>query len=129
MLAVMALIFVTACTSTNCRRKKENQAPLPIEQIEKEPFKDHSKSKQDSAFVFKYDGSLQCGMGQKISAKEMAKQLTRKNIPVISSQNKPDGLMHIQVCGSPTGQANVYEIPAAKLEEAQKLGFKPWTFN
>ena len=77
--------------------------------------------------VFKADGSLQCGMGKKISLDEMQKEL--KGIQVFNKYNQNDGLMRIQVCGSPTGDANIYEINQEDLEKALKLGFKQWTFN
>lgn len=73
-------------------------------------------------FVYKPDGSLQCGMGKGIPPEEMEKEL--EGIKVYSRENRPDGKMHIQVCGSPTGQVNVYEIPASSLKEAEKRGFK-----
>jgi hypothetical protein len=47
-------------------------------------------------------------------------------IQVFSSENKHDGMMRIQVCGAPTGYANVYEIDEKDLEAALKAGFKKW---
>ncbi len=82
---------------------------------------------QNRIKVFKYDGSLQCGMGKAVPIGEMAKELV--GITIYSSENKPDGLMHIQLCGSPTGRANVYEIDQSQLEAAKKKGFKEWTFD
>lgn len=81
----------------------------------------------DRVKVFKADGSLQCGQGKAIPVAEMQKQL--KGITVFSAVNKMDGLMHIQACGTPTGQSNVYEIDRADLEKAKKLGFREWTFD
>lgn len=75
-----------------------------------------------NVFVFKADGSLQCGMGKAIAIEEMEKEL--KGIKVLSRDKRPDGMMHIQVCGSPTGIINVYEIPAANLADAEARGFK-----
>ncbi len=75
--------------------------------------------------VFKPDGSLQCGMGSKISLETMEKDL--RGIKVLSRTNMNDGLMRIQVCGAPTGQSNVYEINRSDLEKALKAGFKEWT--
>ena len=84
-------------------------------------------SPKDRVSVYKYDGGLQCGMGSATSLDEMQKQL--KGIKVHSSINKPDGLMHIQLCGSPTGRCNVYEIDRSSLEEAKRLGFNEWTYE
>lgn len=75
--------------------------------------------------IFKPDGSLQCGMGKKISLDVMEKEL--KGIQVFNKYNRNDGLMRIQVCGAPTGDSNVYEIKKDDLEKALKLGFKQWT--
>lgn len=77
--------------------------------------------------VYKPDGSLQCGQGKAIPLAEMQKEL--KNIRVYSSSNKNDGMMRIQVCGSPTGNSNVYEIDRKDLAAALKAGFKEWTFD
>lgn len=83
---------------------------------------DSATTQERTVFVYKPDGSLQCGMGKAIPVEEMEKQLS--GIRVHSRQNRPDGLMHIQVCGSPTGMINVYEIPATALKEAEGRGFK-----
>lgn len=85
------------------------------------------ESKLDRVKVYKADGSLQCGQGKALPTAEMQKQL--KDIKVYSSANKNDGMMRIQVCGSPTGNANIYEIDRKDLEAAIKLGFKEWTFD
>ena len=39
----------------------------------------------DTVRVFRYDGSLQCGMGQAVPVDDMAKELTAVNITVLSS--------------------------------------------
>ncbi len=77
--------------------------------------------------VFKYDGGLQCGVGKPVPVAEMKKELD--GIQIYSSENKPDGLMHIQACGTPTGRANVFEIDRTSLESAIKKGFKEWVFE
>jgi hypothetical protein len=81
-------------------------------------------SPADHVKVYKADGSLQCGQGKAIKPDDMAKDL--KDIKVFSSYNKNDGMMRIQLCGSPTGNCNVYEISRADLDAALKLGFKEW---
>lgn len=85
------------------------------------------ESTLDRVKVYKPDGSLQCGQGKAIAPADMQKEL--KGIKVFSSATKNDGMMRIQVCGSPTGNANVYEIDRKDLKEAIKLGFKEWTFD
>lgn len=74
--------------------------------------------------VYKPDGSLQCGQGKAIPVKDMESEL--KGIKVYSSSNQNDGKMRIQLCGSPTGNSNVYEIDRKDLDAALKLGFKEW---
>ena len=77
--------------------------------------------------VYKDDGSLQCAQGQAKTPAEMAKEL--KGIKIFSSLKKSDGLMHIQVCGSKTGQVNVFEILESDLPRAEKKAFKLWNLD
>lgn len=72
-------------------------------------------------FVYKPDGSLQCGKKNGMSADEMAEQL--KEIKVYSRENKHDGQMHMTLCGTATGRINVYEIDMKDLGKARSLGF------
>lgn len=81
----------------------------------------------ETVVVFKYDGSLQCGMGKAISVGDMELELT--GIPVQAREKKPDGLMHIQVCGQPTGMVNAYTIPMVQFAEAERRGFRRWKFD
>lgn len=123
--AVSMLFILGGCSSGNCRSQKEAQAK---EQSPKTQVEMKSEAPiSDRVQVYKYDGSLQCGMGKAISVADMQKDL--KDIKVYSSVNKTDGLMRIQQCGTPTGTANVYEIEKKDLEAAKKLGFKLWTYG
>lgn len=109
------VLLVIGCSSTNCRMK------------DFEGTESQKEKKVKTVKVYRYDGTLQCGMGKRISIEEMQKDL--KNVPVISSAHLNDGLMRIQLCGSPTGDANVYEIEETHLEKAKSLGFREWTFT
>src|SRR3979411_2219779 len=60
----------------------------------------------DTVKVFRYDGSLQCGMGQAVPLDEMAKELTAVNIKVLSSETSVVSGLIIALCGAPTGMAN-----------------------
>lgn len=127
LLAIVAssVVVVGGCSTGNCRSQKEAQAK---EQSPKTQVEMKSEAPiSDRVQVYKYDGSLQCGMGKAISVADMQKDL--KEIKVYSSVNKTDGLMRIQQCGTPTGTANVYEIEKKDLEAAKKLGFKLWTYG
>lgn len=119
------LLTLSACTQGHCRRKTE--APGAATPVEAGDVSGTMTKNSDRVFVYKYDGSLQCGMGKAISVEAMAKELN--GIAIISSMKKPDGLMHIQVCGSNTGQANVYEISSKYLKAAEAKGFKKWSFE
>jgi len=75
-------------------------------------------SEGPSVRVFKYDGSLQCGMGHAVPLEKMKIELA--NIVVQSQEKKSDGLMSVQMCGSPTGYANVYQIDSNELEKSKR---------
>src|SRR5712664_3001875 len=64
----------------------------------------------DTVKVFRYAGSLQCGMGQAVPLDDMAKELTAVNITVLSSEKSVVSGLIIALCGAATGMANVYEI-------------------
>lgn len=121
-LIVSTFIFLFAgCAATTC--KIEDRPPVEIKGTEKTMTQ--AKDLTTKVRVYKPDGSLQCGQGQKIDLNTMKKDL--QDIEVFSSDNKHDGLMRVQMCGHPTGTCNVYEILAADLDKALKLGFKKWT--
>lgn len=134
MLSAIA-ILVVGCASGNCRHQAEQKAAQnavnnPAAATETKPettLPAGAQMKSDRVKVFKYDGSLQCGMGKAIALDTMKKDL--KGISVYSSANLQDGLMHVSACGTPTGKANVYEIDRANLEKALKAGFREWTFE
>ncbi len=120
----LSLLGLVGCTSGNCRSYRtesldEKTIAAQTAQV--------SAGTQTRTKVFKYDGSKQCGTGKAITITDMQKDLG--TIVVYSSENKADGLMHMQVCGSNTGRANVYEIDQSNLDEAKKRGFKEWTFE
>ena len=122
---LLSFSCLLGCSTTHCKRAPEQdqtQKVVAPEQVDGIAAKPSGK-----VFVFKYDGSLQCGMGKKIPRDVMAKQL--KKIKIYSSESKYDGMMHIQACGSATGMTNVYEIDAKDQSEAEKLGFKKWDFK
>ena len=119
-LGILCLIAL-GCPSHPCKiedRAEANAASM------KEKGSTVKKDLTSRAFVYKADGSLQCGQGSKVDLAVMQKQLG--DIEVFSSENKNDGMMRIQVCGAATGNVNVYEIDAKDLETALKAGFKKW---
>ena len=73
--------------------------------------------------VFRYDGSLQCGMGNETPLDEMAEALTGAGIEVLDSRKGTDGRAHIAVCGASTGRINVYKIQYSDLPAARQAGY------
>lgn len=123
-LSSLAISTMVACANAHCRRKAEVTtavSPVGADAPKSEATKDARIR------VYKYDGSLQCQSGKGVALDKMAEEL--KGVAMFSQQKKPDGLMHIQVCGSGTGRANVYEISEADLAKAEKAGFKKWNFE
>ena len=124
-LVFLALAAVlVGCANGNCRSQRP---PVTDEKTLATYAAQGTDVAQSRIKVFKYDGSLQCGQGKATSLVEMQKQLG--TIVVFGAENKADGLMHIQACGTPTGKANVYQIEKTQLEAASKLGFREWTFD
>ena len=123
------ILFLMGCSQGNCRRKDKipeypgNQVGASTNTLGTQP----ETPKEARIRVFKYDGSLQCGVNKGRSLKSMAGDL--EGVRIYSSEKKSDGLMHIQVCGSSTGMTNVYEIPKSQLKLAEDRGFKLWKFQ
>ena len=125
-------LLTAGCQNKPCReiqaekmaQKNEKNPAAPLS-ADAKPTVQSAGAGQLKVKVFKPDGTLQCGMGSKISLEAMEKEL--KGIKVFSKSNINDGLMRIQVCGAPTGQSNVYEINRSDLEKALKAGFKEWS--
>ncbi len=115
---VYTLIAFTlaACSSKPCREVNMDGVPESIQ----------TTNAAKNILVFKYDGTKQCGEGQEITLDAMSRQL--REIKIISMTKKHDSMMRIQVCGSPTGQANVYEISSTDLDKAKSYGFQLWKF-
>lgn len=121
----MTAAALSGCAPYHCR-----QAPPttpPIKEAQNNAMDANLGATSRRVLVYKYDGSLQCGQGKGVSADSMAKDL--KGINVFSSSKRKDGLMHIQVCGAATGSANVFEINEPDLSQAEKRGFKKWTYE
>ncbi len=117
---VLVFIFFSSCSNQPC--KIEDRSDVRMTGSEKTSSQQKDLSKR--VFIYKPDGSLQCGQGTKLKLEDMKKELG--SIQVFSSENKNDGMMRIQVCGAPTGMCNVFEIDQKDQEAALKLGFKKW---
>lgn len=115
------VLLAAGCANQTCRQPlrdyksgQKNEAKIPV-------------TKEKQVYVYKYDGSVQCDSAKGITLEDMQKQLGE--IEVYKSEKRSDGLMHLQVCGSRTGKANVFLISIDDLEEAKKRQFKVWDFK
>ena len=120
-LASVLVAGLSACTSHPCKIEERTDIVMTGDDKVSSTKKDLTQR----IFVYKPDGSLQCGQGEKIDPNTMRKELG--SIEVFSAQNKHDGMMRIQVCGAATGYNNIFEINQSDFEAAFKLGFKKWT--
>lgn len=128
-LSLMFIFSLAACAAGNCREqraeeRRKSSAGVGVTEASAEQVLKETKGSNvmDRVKVYKADGSLQCGMGSAIPLEIMKKDLG--NIKVYSQENTSDNLMHITLCGSPTGKINVYEIDRENLKEALAKGFK-----
>jgi hypothetical protein len=83
-----------------------------------------SSSTGDTVWVQKPDGGQQCEPGTGKTLDAGAEDLARAKITVKNSRKGSDGKLRIQLCGSPTGGQNAYEIPRKDLARAKSLGFE-----
>ena len=113
---VISLFVFSACSTKPCREVNMTGVPENIQ----------ATNTTKNILVYKYDGTKQCGEGQEITLDAMSRQL--RDIKIISMSKKHDGMMRIQVCGAPTGHANVYEILDTDASKAKNYGFLPWKF-
>lgn len=123
---IFILGLLAGCSTVESQTEKSSLVN-PIRKVSKVNLKiAASNEKSETVFVFKYDGSAQCESGSIVSLDKMAQQL--EGIKVYSQIKKSDGLMRIQLCGSPTGKANVFEISKKDIKKAKLLGFQIWKF-
>lgn len=92
------------------------------------PEKEKEKTSEDSGLVEKVwvwrpDGSKQCGMAKGIKPKEAAKRLKDRGVSVFKSRTGNDGMMHMTVCGGATGHTVELLIGVKDLEKVKKWGF------
>ncbi len=131
-LIILFAVSAQACANSHCRyvreadAAKKTDAGPPVASPEA-PVANIKTSSADRVRIYKFDGSLQCGLGHSQSLSQSQKTLA--SIRVYQSWKRHDGMMRVQLCGSPTGQANVFEIDRKDLPAAIQLGFKEWTVD
>ena len=118
--AVLMMVLV-GCSSAQCRKpmeiKKDTEGGVP-EKLLAGPGR---------ALVAKKDGSKQCEKADQSSAKSVeAMKSELKDIKVYDMAKQQDGVMRIALCGSPTGDYNVYEIGEEDVKKASGFGFVRW---
>jgi hypothetical protein len=111
-LAALVLVFAVVSGPAHALGRKPTGSPSP--------------ATDGTAWVKRPDGTQQCSMDGKQSEASLekgARELEKAGIPVLNRQKTSDGKMRIQLCGSPTGKEDAYQIRATDLERARALGF------
>ncbi len=133
-LALTLFAVLSSCSTRTCKpnetiTSQDNtaQVSMPVAGETKISPTTNMTNQIKKIKVYKADGSVQCEPGTGTKPEEMQKQLG--DIKVYSAENKHDGLIRIQVCGTPTGNCNVFEINESDFAKAEKLGFKKWKNN
>lgn len=83
----------------------------------------YSFSADDTIYVYKPKGSLQCDENSGIPLEEMQLELTAENIPVLGMETEHDGVIRPTLCGADTGEINVYRTYVQYYETVRSLGF------
>jgi hypothetical protein len=80
--------------------------------------------------VFKFDGTLKCGLGSEIPLKDMQEELVALGATVIASEKSWWPGFIIEVCGAPTGHCNVFQLDDDTWPKLAKsilgAGFRVW---
>ena len=82
-----------------------------------------AQSTTEKIWISKPDGSKQCGMAKGLDSKSGAAELTKLGITVFQSRKSQDGLMHMAMCGSATGDTIELQIPKSQLDIAERNGY------
>lgn len=84
-----------------------------------------SKASDPKVWVYKQDGSKQCGQAPaSITPSSAAQELKQLGVMVFQGRNGNDGLMHPAVCGAATGNTVELEIFEADLPKVLARGYK-----
>lgn len=78
----------------------------------------------DAVWVSRADGSVQCQPKSGKTLESSKEALERMGVKVLDARSESDGMMHMQVCGSPTGKIHRVQILRKDLSKAKKAGFK-----
>ena len=130
--AGLCLVAFLGCADGPCRelRHPELASQQPIATPAVTPVatpvanqNENSVKSEATVLVYKADGSLQCSKTKGVTPEDMEKR-ELSGIKVLSRDHRKDGLIHIQVCGTPTGMVNIFEISSSALKNVEARGFK-----
>jgi Peptidase inhibitor I78 family len=89
-----------------------------------------------SAWVYNFDGTLQCDLGTEVSVAEARKQLAMLigDESILAGEKRRVPMMFPAMCGAPTGMANVFQITEEGLYVlfhgfVGPMGFALWTWG
>ena len=92
------------------------------------PFEAADAAPADAAMLARGKAIATGGDATKgIPLEQMRGTLTKKKVLVYQARTQSDGLMHMTLCGAPSGTVHIFTIPKKDLKAATKLGFKIWT--
>ncbi len=85
-----------------------------------------------NVWIYRHDGTLQCGQGKEIDLKVMQSQLEKIGATVLNAEKRQLCDMMPLGCGQPTGAVNAYEISESDWKKISdgfvgRLGFRLWT--
>jgi hypothetical protein len=84
-----------------------------------------SKEGEVKVWVWKPDGSQQCGMAPASLTPDLARQeLKKAGVMVYEARTGQDGMMHITKCGAATGKTVDVEISKKDGARALSLGYR-----
>jgi hypothetical protein len=112
--AIVVLVLLLAATAFGVSKKKPVDSAAPTA----------SQASVDSVWVQKPDGGQQCAPDSAKPLDAHAEELQRAGVQILQSKKGSDGKMRIQLCGSPSGSQNAYEIRRSDLSKAKALGFE-----
>ena len=139
LLAISAALLTVSCSHGTCNNLPQREVAqegkvsttgpelLPVDEPAKKAEAPAKPEKRlPSIEVFKATGELQCGETKGLTQDEMKSFLTKNKISVYEGRTQSDGMMHMTLCGSPSGKIHIFSIPKKDLKRAEKLGFKTW---
>lgn len=88
-----------------------------------------TQSGERKIWVWKSDGSKQCGGPAKITPDSAAREAKAGGLMVYQFRKDSDGQMYPSVCGAGTGSTVELEIPMKELNKAIAMGYKAKTSN